>query len=566
MAGAGAGAAASQPSRRTADFHPSVWRDFFITHVPQPDEVITAWNERIEVLKSNVRSTLLAPGTALSERLSRIDTIERLGIGYHFEGEIEGVFGEIYDQYYRRNDDLNTVALRFRLLRQHNYAVSSDVFKQFKKDGGRGEFKKEIIASDIKGMLNLYEAAYLRTEEDAILDEAIEFTKLHLMNAAELESPMAELVAHSLEMPLRKGVKRVEHLFFIPMYEKFHGHDVALLELAKLSFNVVQDLYQKELKVLTEWWVGLDLPRKLPYARDKLVEIFFWAMASAWEPKFALARYFYTKVISIGSMYDDTYDAYGYVEELELFTTATEKWDPNVKDLNNCMKTLFDAIIGVYEEIDTVTSRDGMPYCLEFGKQALKFVTRMYMEEARWFYQDHVPSLEEYRQVSSLSTIYQWIAYATMCGLGRQSAPKEAFDWLFSLPKMLVVSSDHCRLRDDMVSHEFEQKRGHAASSIQCYMKEHGVGKEEAMTAVRGIAEDDWKIMNGEILRLLNPPTGRDDVAAAAAVVPNHDVLQILVGLANVMETLYKEFDGYTNSDTSTKDMLMALFVTPFPV
>ncbi|CAI0441021.1 unnamed protein product [Linum tenue] len=473
---AGAGAAASQPSRRTADFHPSVWRDFFITHVPQPDE-------------------------------------------------------------------------------------------QFKKDGGRGEFKKEIIASDIKGMLNLYEAAYLRTEEDAILDEAIEFTKLHLMNNAELESPMAELVAHSLEMPLRKGVKRVEHLFFVPMYEKFHGHDVALLELAKLSFNVVQDLYQKELKVLTEWWVELDLPRKLPYARDKLVEIFFWAMASAWEPKFALARYFYTKVISIGSMYDDTYDAYGYVEELELFTTATEKWDPNVKDLNNCMKTLFDAIIGVYEEIDTVTSRDGMPYCLEFGKQALKFVTRMYMEEARWFYQDHVPSLEEYRQVSSLSTIYQWIAYATMCGLGRQSAPKEDFDWLFSLPRMLVVSSDHCRLRDDMVSHEFEQKRGHAASSIQCYMKEHGVGKEEAMAAVRGIAEDDWKIMNGEILRLLNPPTGRDDVAAAAAaVVPNHDVLQILVGLANVMETLYKEFDGYTNSDTSTKDMLMALFVTPFPV
>ncbi|CAN1794061.1 Probable terpene synthase 3 [Linum perenne] len=489
----------------------------------------------------------------LSEKLSRIDDIERLGVEYHFEGEIEQAIQQVYDLLYAgagAGTDLCTDALAFRLLRQHYYNVPTDVFEKYKtKQGG---FKNEI-ADDIEGMLSLYEAAYLRTEHDGdrILDKAIEFTRTHLMaKVDQMESPLAKRVNHSLDLPLRKGVQRVEHQFYISIYGDIKGHDPTLLKLAKLSFNVVQNLYQQELRFLTKWWIELDLPRKLPHARDKLVEVYFWVIGSAWKPKFGLARYIFTKVITLGSMFDDTYDAYGTIEELEVFTDAVEKWDTRMEGMEDRMKILFEAIIGVYEEIDSITSKEGKPYCLHLGKLALKHVVRWYMEEARWYGRNYVPRVEEYRQNSSLSTLYQWAAYTLLCGMG-DSAPEVVFDWLFSTPKLLIASSDHCRLRDDILSHEFEQKRGHAASSVQCYMKEHGVGKEEAIIAIKSMAEEDWKIMNWELL---------------TSTSISKEVLSIFVGLAKVMEVLYRDIDGYTNSNTTTKDMLTELLINHFQI
>ncbi|CAN1813652.1 Beta-caryophyllene synthase [Linum perenne] len=416
--------------------------------------------------------------------LNLIDVIERLGIDYHFEVEIELFLQQLYAEDICRiiDGDLRTAALSFRLLRQHGYNISTDAFKKYKTE--QGGFKKEKIetAGDIEGILNLYEAAYLRVEGDDILDEAIEFTKSILgAKVDELEPSLAERVNHALERPLRKGVERTEHLFFISVYETIPGHDSALLKLAKLSFNVVQNLYQKELRVLS-------------------------------------------------------------------------KWDTSMKDVEDRMKILFAAVISIYNEIDSFNSNDGKFYCMDFGKQALKLVAKFYMEEVRWFAQSYVPTVEEYRQVSSPSTIYQWMTYSALCGMG-DAVTKEAFDWLFSTPPMLVASSDHCRLLDDVVSHEFEQKRGHAPSSVQCYMKQHGVGKEEAVDALRSLAEEDWKVMNKELL-MFSPP----------ASCGHKEAVSILIGLAQVMEVLYKKFDGYTNSNTSTRDMLTALFVTPLPI
>ncbi|CAI0428584.1 unnamed protein product [Linum tenue] len=388
-----------------------------------------------------------------------------------------------------------------------------DIFKRFKSDEG-DEFKQEIV-SDLEGLLSLYEAAYLRTQGESILDEAVDFTKPHLAAAAAgagaEDSTLAERIAHALKWPHRKGMKRVEHLFFISIYEKTQGHDEAVLKLAKLSFNVAQHLYQKELGVLTKWWIELDLPKRTSYARDRLVEVYFWAigMGCLWKPKYSLARYCFTRVTTIGSVYDDTYDAYGTIEELEDFTAAIHRY------------------------------------------MQLKYAVSLYLEEARWLDKGYVPTFEEYRRVSSVSILYQWLAFAAFCGMG-ESAPKEVFDWLFTEPKLFVASSEHCRLMDDVVTHEFEQDRGHAPSSVECYMKQYGVSRKEAIDVLSDLVEENWKIINGE---LLNPP----------AHVPK-EILLIFLGFAQIMEVLYGDGDGYTNSKTTTKDMLTALLVTPFNV
>lgn len=55
-----------------------------------------------------------------------IDTLERLGLAYHFETEIETKLQQIYNDNHDRVEDYDvfTTALRFRLLRQHHYHVS----------------------------------------------------------------------------------------------------------------------------------------------------------------------------------------------------------------------------------------------------------------------------------------------------------------------------------------------------------------------------------------------------------------------------------------------------------
>ncbi|CAL1385776.1 unnamed protein product [Linum trigynum] len=554
-------APATAQERRTADFHPTVWGDFFITRVFNDQETVDGWNVRIEALKENVKAMLSAP-TATSAKLKLIDVVERLGIGYHFEEEIEEQLREIHVNHPNDGDgDLFTVALQFRLLRQQGYNVPNDIFKKFQNEDGT--FRKEL-AKDVEATMSLYEAAYLRMHGETILDQAIEFTTAELTSfsseaaATEHEEDqqrklLAQRVAHLLRRPLRKGVERHEQLFFISVYEQMEGHDHVLLKLAKLSWNVLQHLYHQELRSITQWWIDLDFATKLSFARDRLIEVYFWALGAMWEPKFSMARYILSKITMLVSINDDIYDVHGTIDELEHFTDTVQRWDTSMKDLPEYLKLFYGAIIDVLEEVDTITTREGRPYCLDYGKQAEKNQMKAYLTEARWFAKGEVPTIEEYRRIGVYSCTYPLLAYSALAGLG-DKAPKEAFDWVLADPKILVAVSDHCRLMDDIVSHEFEQERGHVSSAVECYMNQHKVSRVEAVEALNQMVEDDWKVIN-EACLLVNRP---DFITK--------EVISMFVGLARVMEVLYKDFDSYTFSNTTTMDMMTALLVTPMEV
>ena len=82
--------------------------------------------KQVEELKAVVRREAfinVAVSGNSSHQLKLIDAIQRLGVAYHFEKEID----EALEKYYHHGDhdgDLDSVALRFRLLRQHGYDVS----------------------------------------------------------------------------------------------------------------------------------------------------------------------------------------------------------------------------------------------------------------------------------------------------------------------------------------------------------------------------------------------------------------------------------------------------------
>ncbi|KAF7851627.1 hypothetical protein BT93_L3452 [Corymbia citriodora subsp. variegata] len=188
--------------------------------------------------------------------LHLIDQIQRLGIDYHFEREIDQQLEKIHKNYSQfdhgdfKGDDLHKVALRFRLLRQQCFNISSEVFNKFKDSDGN--FKKSLI-TDVRGLLSLYEACHLRCHGDVILEEALPFAITHLESIDEMKvsTSLAKQVSHAQEQPLRKGLPRLEARHYISLYQEEPSHDKILLTLAKLDFNLLQEQHQKEIGKIT---------------------------------------------------------------------------------------------------------------------------------------------------------------------------------------------------------------------------------------------------------------------------------------------------------------------------
>ena len=73
------------------------------------------------------------------------------------------------------------------------------------------------------------------------------------------------------------------------------------------------------------WWRALDFERKLPFARDRMVELYFWIVGVYFEPQFSVGRKLMTKVSVLLTILDDIYDAFGTFEELVIFTEAIDR-------------------------------------------------------------------------------------------------------------------------------------------------------------------------------------------------------------------------------------------------
>ncbi|KAK3427098.1 hypothetical protein EUGRSUZ_F03404 [Eucalyptus grandis] len=208
-----------------------------------------------------------------SQMLHLIDQIQRLGIDYHFEHEVDEQLEQINKSYSQLHledfkvDDLHMAALIFQLLQQQGYNVSSgethtrksttlvgctEIFNKFKDS--EGNFRESLV-TDARGLLSLYEACQLRCRGDSILDEALPFATTHLESIDErkMSTSLLKQVSHALEQPLRKGLPRLEARHYISLYQVELSHDEVLFTLAKLDFNLLQEQHQKELGKITRF-------------------------------------------------------------------------------------------------------------------------------------------------------------------------------------------------------------------------------------------------------------------------------------------------------------------------
>ncbi|KAF4371199.1 hypothetical protein F8388_020926 [Cannabis sativa] len=496
-------------ARPTTNFHPSIWGDRFL-HYNVSEQDLVCKQERIEELIQVVKKEILSSN---HDQLKLIDNLQRLGLSHHFESEIEKLLEQLsIGTHHQNHQDLHDASLWFRLLRQHGFNVSSSIFEKFKDD--EGNFKKSLI-TDVSGLLSLYEASHLSYVGESILDEALAFTTTHLkaIVANSKDHLLSHQISIALERPLRKTIERLHARFYISIYEKDASHNKLLLELAKLDFNLLQCFHKKELSEITRWWKEHEFAKKFPFARDRIVELYFWILGVYYEPKYSRARKLLTKVIALASITDDIYDAYGTIDELQLLTKAIQRWDINCLDKlePEYLKTYYKVMLDSYEEFEKELKKEEL-YKLEYAKEEMKRIIGAYFEEARWLSEGYFPSLDEHLRVSYVS-----------CGY------------------VLLIATSY-----------FEQKRNHIPSTVDCYMKQYGVSEKEAIKELNKRVDTHWKEINEDFIR----PT----------VVPFPILVRVL-NFTKIVDLLYKEGDDqYTNVGKVLKESIAALLIDSIPL
>ncbi|XP_010061274.2 (-)-germacrene D synthase-like [Eucalyptus grandis] len=554
----------SSPAEKTSQvpegiseiFHLTIWGDYFLkyasdSNLTSSDGVV---EEHIERLKGEVRKMLTGAMDKPSQKLNLIDEIQRLGFAYHFEHEIDEQLEQIHRSYFEfhygdNDDNLHTVAVLFRLLRQQGYNVSCEIFNRFKDS--EGNFNKSSIA-DVQGMLSLFEACHLSYHGDDILNDALAFTISHLesIEKKKVSPNLVKQVSHALHQPIQKGLPRLEARRYIQFYQEEPLHNEVLLSLAKLDFNSLQEQHQKELGNLTRWWKDINIEKEFPFARDRLGELYVWMLGIYFEPEYEIARGIVTKMMVILSILDDIYDVYGTLEELELFTEAIERWDVDAKEgLPKCMQVFYKTLLDFYDEISNELARKGRSYRLFYAKEVMKIQVRAYLAEAKWFHHSHVPTMEEYMPIALISIGTQLTFVTAFLGMG-DIVTKDAFDWLLSSdPRIVKASQVIGRLMNDIAGHKFEQERGHVASSVECFMKQYSVTEEEAKKELCKQVANAWKDINEELRR----PTAVPMV-----------LLMRIINLARATHAVYEdETDHYVNAGTNFKEFVTLLLVNP---
>ncbi|KAJ4978941.1 hypothetical protein NE237_009721 [Protea cynaroides] len=485
-----------EPTRRSANYQPSIWGFDFIQSL-KSDYKGEASMIRNKKLVEEVKQKLDDGSMGHLGLLELIDDIQRLGLGYHFGEEIKKALDTIVcmkDIETRTNESLHATALRFRLLRQYGYEVNQGMFNHLKD--GAGNFKASYF-KDEKGILSLYEASHLAVEGECILEEAKHFTKTTLKKInGNMESNLEKQVNHALELPLHWRMPRLEARWYIDVYEKKENSVPALIELAKLDFNTVQAVHQENAADLSMWWKNLGLRDELNFARDSLIQSFLWALGQNHEPQYSDFRIELGKVNILITTIDDVYDVYGSLEELELFTDAVESWDVKaMEQLPDYMKICFLALFNTVNELAYFHLKKFRFDSLPFLKKAWIGLCKSYLLEAKWYYNSHKTTLEEYLNNAVVSIAGNVILIHCFFSL-QQTTPDEGFDRLPQYLSLLHWSSMIVRLADDLGTSVAELKRGDVLKSIQSYMHQTGASEEVAREHISHLIDEAWKQIN----------------------------------------------------------------------
>ncbi|KAI3964748.1 hypothetical protein MKX01_034059 [Papaver californicum] len=304
------------------------------------------------------------------------------------------------------------------------------------------KFLEETRSSPMKATI-VYEASFCANQGEKFLKEVQEFSvsfpkEYITMMEEEVEGEgdnnnrrimLKKIVRHALVMPLHWDMPRVQTRWFTGVYEMMEEDmNPLILEFAKLDFNMVQAIYQEDLKYIS---------------RDRWVETFYWGVGNNYEPYVSGYRRHLTKLSCLLTAINDMHDIYASPDDVLRFSDAIERWDVNtLEDLSYFMKICFMAIFSLLNDI---------------AYDILK--KHEYLNNA-WI---SVGGAGILPTVSFFNVV--------------KEPTKEALECInnFSLSDIKRYAFEIVRLTNDLGTSSDELNRGAVPTSIQCYMHETGV-------------------------------------------------------------------------------------------
>ncbi|XVF78077.1 hypothetical protein PTKIN_Ptkin14bG0099500 [Pterospermum kingtungense] len=538
----------------SAKYPTDIWDDRFLSDLPFSDSDFESYSKQVETLKGTVENMLMVSKSDPFDKIFLINSLYRLGVAYHFENEIEEILSHLFNTLPKLlgegNVDLHMVALTFQVFRAHGYKIPCEVFSKFLD--GDGKFKKALIGN-IKGMISLYEASYFKVNGEFVLDEALAFTTKHLGSLANQSSPhLKEYIENALFRPYHHSMQRFEARQYISFYEKDDDRDDVLLKFAKYDFNGVQLLLQQEQRALLSWYKDLNLKSKLPYARHRVVESFFYSLGVYFEPRFALARNILAKLTCLIGFLDDTYELRGSYEELQHFTDAMRRLD--ISDLDELpadyQKIMYEIFIQVHDEVENQVQNEGRPYGISYTKDEFKKYAVAELVEAQWRHEKYVPTFDEYLE-NGLYTGAGLVAM-TQIMIGMEESNKNAYEWAINndnkFPKALQVSS---RLYNDIVTNEVEEMWGFTATASIIYMKQYNVSRKEAVKAFKAKISAALEDINEGCMRPTPVPM---------------PVVRAGLNYQRMLDFAYKDVDNYSDPAVYFKHIIPKVLLDPVPI
>ncbi|XP_010550150.1 PREDICTED: 1,8-cineole synthase 1, chloroplastic-like [Tarenaya hassleriana] len=550
--------------RRSGNYRPSLWDENYIQSLENKYAKESKVQVKANLLKQEVKKRLDETEGPL-QQLELIDTLQRLGLSYHFDNEITTILTKIHEG--RTNnavtshkiEDLNATALEFRLLRQHGFFVSQDVFDDV-KDEKSYETCLKGSDNDAKSLLSLYEASYLSTESDFKLKEIRSYAKKRLRDfvtksntSDQTESYIREMIILSLEMPYHWRPVALEARWYIDVYGKRRDMDPLLLEFAKLDFNIVQSFYQEDLKSAFRWWSKTGL-KELEFARDRILENYIWKVELFHEPQLGYQRREVTKTIALTTTIDDIYDVYGTMEELELFTEAVRRWDVNLVDeLPEYMRVCFLVLFNEVNQTGHDILRDKKFNVIPYLRKAWTDITSAYMVEAKWHKRGYKPTFKEYIENARISIGAPVILIHSYCVLADKIS-KETIESLVEDRQPVVKGSAIImRVANDIGTSADELARGDVQKSMQCHMHETGASDVAAHDYMMDVISDAWDEMNHERMSRGSSLHRR--------------FLQTSVNLGRMSLCMYQYGDGHGFPENAkTVDRTKSLILDPIPL
>ncbi|KAG0458425.1 hypothetical protein HPP92_023582 [Vanilla planifolia] len=452
------------------------------------------FEQKLEMARSMLISQVKQPASAIG----MIDMLQKLGIDYHFSKEIETITSDLYESFSTHNGSLHHVALGFRLLRQHGYYTSPDVFCRFMNNKGQFEVS---LKEDLRGLLSLYEASHMDIGED-ILCTAKEFSSEHLKACINNVGVVWKRnIEHALEKPIHLSLQRNNVRHYICQLEGEHEMSNALKELAITDFNHVQSLHRKEYSEYLRWWKMLDLSKESQLFRDQPMKWFAWTTAAIFEPRLSKHRLLLAKVVAILYVIDDFFDVLGSHEELIQFTEAVERWEASPTDSPLCCtKKCYHELYNVTNEmVNFVLSEHGWNP-LDTLRKSWASLCKAFLLETRWFTSGITPKAAEYLKngLTTTGIPMVFIHFYTLLG---DEASRETVAMLnndtFKSFELIALS---LRLWDDLGSAKDENQEGLDGSYLECYMKEYDASLESARKHAMEMISNAWKELNKECL------------------------------------------------------------------